>query len=115
MPNPQYFNPDNVAQRGRRLGYAKLLATAYVERDPTSYTEGMRLVDADQWSVVCQYEIDALSASGTWELVDLLPNRKAVKSKWVFKLKMNSTYRACLVANVVTHYCSESNEHEDWV
>ena len=78
VPNPQYFNLDNVAQRGRRLGYAELLAAAYVGRDPASYAEAMRSADADQWSIACQYEIDVLSASGTWELVDLLPNRKAV-------------------------------------
>ena len=88
VPDPWYFNLDNAAQKGRRLGYAELLATAYVGRDPASYAEAMRSADADQWSVACQYEIDALSTSGTWELVDLLPNRKAVKSKWVFKLKM---------------------------
>ena len=102
VPNLQYFNLDNVAQRGRRLGYAELLAAAYVGRDPTSYAEVMRLADADQWSVAYQYEIDVLSTSGTWELVDLLPNRKAVKSKWVFKLKMNGTYCAHLVAEGFT-------------
>jgi hypothetical protein len=34
VPNPQYFNADNVAHRGHRLGYAELLAAAYVRRDP---------------------------------------------------------------------------------
>ena len=39
VPNPRYFNADNVAQRGGRLGNAELLAAAYVGRDPASYTE----------------------------------------------------------------------------
>ena len=71
---------DNVATRGRWLGFAELLAAAYVGRDPASYAEAMRSVDAGEWTTACQYEMDALAKNGTWELVDLPPNRKAVKS-----------------------------------
>ena len=39
-----------------------------------------------------------LKKNKTWELVDLLPNRKAVKCKWVFKLKVDGQYHTCLVA-----------------
>ena len=102
MPNPRYFNADNVAQRNRRLGYIELLAAAYVGREPASYSEAMRSVAADQWSEACQYEMDALNKNKTWELVDLPPNRKAVKSKWVFKLKADGRYRARLVAKGFT-------------
>jgi hypothetical protein len=102
VPNPRYYNTDNVAIRGRRLGYAELLAAAYVGRDPASYSEAMRSADADQWSEACQYEIDALAKNGTWELVDLPPGCKAVKSKWVFKLKADGRYRTCLVAKGFT-------------
>jgi hypothetical protein len=102
VPNPWYYNTDNVATRGQRLGYAELLAAAYVGRDPASYSEAMRSADADQWSEACQYEIDALAKNGTWELVDLPPGRKAVKSKWVFKLKADGRYRARLVAKGFT-------------
>jgi hypothetical protein len=98
VPNPRYYNTDNVAIRGRRLGYAELLAAAYVGRDPASYSEAMRSADADQWSEACQYEIDALAKNSTWELVDLLPGRKVVKSKWVFKLKADGRYHTRLVA-----------------
>jgi hypothetical protein len=38
----------------------------------------------------------------TWELVDLPPSRRAVKSKWVFKLKVDGRYRARLVAKGFT-------------
>jgi hypothetical protein len=62
----------------------------------------MRSADADQWSEVCQYEIDTLAKNGTWELVDLLPGRKAVKSKWVFKLKADGRYCTRLVAKGFT-------------
>jgi hypothetical protein len=41
--------------------------------------------------------------NGTWELVKLPAGRKAIGSKWVFKIKRNTDgsiecYKACLVA-----------------
>jgi len=69
-----------------------------VGRDPATYVEAMHTADVDDWTKACQYEMDALAKNATWELVDLLPGRKAVKSKWVFKLKSDGCYHACLVA-----------------
>jgi len=71
VPNPQYFNTDNVAQRGRRLGNTELLAAAYVGRDPASYTEAMESTNVDSWEEACKYEIATLDKNKTWELVDL--------------------------------------------
>ena len=34
-------------------------------------------------------ELASLEAAGTWEMVDRPPNRKLVRSKWVFKVKYN--------------------------
>ena len=67
-------------------------------RDPASYTEAIKSVDAKQWNDACQYEIDALHKNDTWELVDLPPGRKSIKSKWVFKLKADGRYCVRLVA-----------------
>ncbi len=102
VPNPRYFGTDNVAQRGRRLGFAELLAAAHVGRDPASFKEAMGSAEADEWTEACQYEIDALAKNDTWDLVDLPPGRKPVKSKWVFKLKSDGRYRARLVAKGFT-------------
>ena len=102
MLNPRYFNANNVAQMGGRLGHAELLAAAYVGRDPVPYTEAMRSTNADSWKEACQYEIDALNKNKTWELVDLPAGCKAVKSKWVFKHKADGCYRARLVAKGFT-------------
>ena len=55
-----------------RLGFAELLAAAFVGRDPATYAEAMRSAAADEWTKACQYEMDALTKNGTWELVDLL-------------------------------------------
>jgi hypothetical protein len=62
----------------------------------------MRSENADEWTEACQYEIDALSKNATWDLVDLPAGRKAVKSKWVFKLKADGRFRARLVAKGFT-------------
>ena len=102
VPNPRYYNANYEVQGNRRLGYAELLAAAYVGRDPASYVEAMRSPDSDEWSKVCQYEIDTLDKNGTWELVDLPSGRKTVKSKWVFKLKADGHFRARLVAKGFT-------------
>ena len=58
----------------------------------------MESVDSKQWSDACQYEIDALHKNNTWELVDIPPGHKSIKSKWVFKLKSDGHYCAHLVA-----------------
>ena len=102
VPNPWYFNADKAAQMGGRLGHAELLAAAYVGRNPASYTEAIRSTNADSWEEACQYEIDALKKNKIWELVDLPAGRNAVKSKWVFKHKVDGRYRAHLVANRFT-------------
>ena len=76
----------------------ELLAATYVGRDLASYAEAIKSVDAKQWNDTCQYEIDTLHKNDTWELVDLPPGQKSIKSKWVFKLKADGHYCACLVA-----------------
>ena len=50
VPNPRYANADNVARRGARLGFAELLAAAFVGRDPATYVEAMRSAAADEWT-----------------------------------------------------------------
>ena len=48
VPNLRYFNSDNAAQRGRRLGYAELLAAALVGRDPATYAEAMCSAEVEE-------------------------------------------------------------------
>ena len=101
VPNPRYYNANN-ASRDRLLGNAELLSAAHVGREPASYAEAMRSDYAAEWTDACQYEIDALAKNQTWDLVDLPPGRKTVKSKWVFKTKSDGRRRARLVAKGFT-------------
>jgi hypothetical protein len=70
---------------------------------PRTFAEAMKRPDADLWQKAAQDEMDAHLENGTWELVKLPPGRKAIGSKWVFKVKHNSDgsierYKARVVA-----------------
>ena len=82
----------------RQLSLAELLAAAAMGHDPATYKEAMGAANAEEWTEVCQYEMDALWKNDTWELVKLPPSRKAVKSRWVFRLKMDGRHHARVVA-----------------
>jgi reverse transcriptase-like protein len=97
-----YTTPTNEV---RQLALAKLLAIAApaaVGCNPVSYKKAMEAADAEEWAEACQYKMDALSKNNTWKLVDLSPGCKAIKSKWVFKLKADGRFHACLVAKGFT-------------
>lgn len=54
-----------------------------------------------------QEEYDPLIANKTWELTELPPRRKAIGSKWCYKIKENTDgsiarYKPCLVAKGYT-------------
>lgn len=73
-----------------------------VDSDPVTVAEALNRPDADAWKKAMQSEYDALIKNGTWEIVDLPENRKAINSKWVFKTKKDMAgniikYKARLV------------------
>ena len=71
--------------------------------EPTNYTDAMNRNDRIEWEQAIQDEFDSILAANTWTLVDLPPDREAIKCKWIFKLKRNAhgeidRYKARLVA-----------------
>ncbi|XP_019246415.1 PREDICTED: uncharacterized protein LOC109226067 [Nicotiana attenuata] len=68
--------------------------------EPTSYKE--TTADPD-WVLAMQQEIQALEDNHTWEIVNLPPDKQAIRSKWVYKIKYKANgeverFKARLVA-----------------
>lgn len=68
--------------------------------EPTSYNEASK---DPQWVEAMHNEIDALNRNKTWKIVTLPKGKRAIGSKWVYKVKLKSDgslerYKARLVA-----------------
>lgn len=55
--------------------------------EPKTYNKVLSCEDKNQKLAGMQDEYHSLINNGTWDFVDLPPDRKAIKNKWVFKLK----------------------------
>lgn len=77
-----------------------LVSTIASNHEPRSYFEA---VSNPAWQQAMQAELTALSNNDTWDLVDLPKGKKAIGSRWVYKLKFRNDgtidrYKARLVA-----------------
>jgi Reverse transcriptase (RNA-dependent DNA polymerase)/gag-polypeptide of LTR copia-type len=86
------------------------IASAHVAHadEPQTYRQAVSGPDASHWLQAMQAEAQSLISKHTWDAeVDLPPGRKAIGSKWVFKVKRDSNgnvqrYKARLVAQGFT-------------
>ena len=60
------------------------------QKEPGTVAEAMAGPKKDKWKNVMDKEMESLHKNYVWELVELPKDRKAVGSKWVFKLKTDS-------------------------
>uniref|UniRef100_A0AAV1VDM2 Reverse transcriptase Ty1/copia-type domain-containing protein n=1 Tax=Peronospora matthiolae TaxID=2874970 RepID=A0AAV1VDM2_9STRA len=70
---------------------------------PMTFSSAMDSSDARKWREACESEFQSLCKNNMWELVPLPSDRKAISSKWVFKVKetvdgLIQRYKARLVA-----------------
>ena len=70
---------------------------------PVTYDDIENLADKDEWIKATAEEIATLIDNKTWDLVPLPPGRKALKNKWVFRIKTDENglvtrYKARLCA-----------------
>lgn len=75
--------------------------------DPTTIHAVAKREDHERWSAAMHDELNSLHENQTWNLTELPPGRKTVKTKWVFKTKRNNDgevvrYKARLVAKGYT-------------
>ena len=55
--------------------------------EPRTLAEALKRPDADKWVAAALAEIEAHIQNGTWELTQLPPGKRAIGSRWVFKIK----------------------------
>ncbi|GJZ49983.1 retrovirus-related pol polyprotein from transposon TNT 1-94, partial [Tanacetum coccineum] len=72
--------------------------------EPESYSEALCSKEFVQWKKAINEEMVSLEKNQTWSLVRLLAGKKALKSKWVFRVKEEQDgmkrYKARLVVKV---------------
>ncbi|XP_074266497.1 uncharacterized protein LOC141589772 [Silene latifolia] len=78
---------------------SSFLAAVTNNHEPTSFKEAMQV---PQWREAMKNEIDALERNNTWTLETLPSHKKAIGSKWVYKIKYHADgsverYKARLV------------------
>ncbi|CAI7749670.1 unnamed protein product [Closterium sp. NIES-54] len=58
--------------------------------EPATLKEALESSDAEQWKKAMESELKSIEENGTWELVELSAGRKAITSKWLFKIKSDA-------------------------
>ncbi|CAI7802081.1 unnamed protein product [Closterium sp. NIES-53] len=71
--------------------------------EPATLKEALESSDAEEWKKAIESELKSIEENGTWELVELPEGRKAITSKWLFKIKSDADgkierYKSRLVA-----------------
>jgi hypothetical protein len=66
------------------------LPSAYRSTIPLTYADIADRPDSDEWYKCSDDEIAQLLTEETWELVPCPPDRKPIKSKWVYRIKRDS-------------------------
>lgn len=57
--------------------------------EPTTYEEAIENENNDQWKKAMDKEMDSLKNHKVWDLCKLPADRKALKNKWVYRIKRN--------------------------
>ncbi|CAL1356540.1 unnamed protein product [Linum trigynum] len=98
--NVQFPISNHVTYHRFSHSHSAFLAALSHIYEPRTYAQAVRF---EQWRAAMQKEIEALEIQGTWTLEYLPPGKRAIDSKWVYKVKFNpdgtvDRYKARLVA-----------------
>ncbi|CAI7901606.1 unnamed protein product [Closterium sp. NIES-54] len=55
--------------------------------EPATLKEALESSDVEEWKKAMESELKSIEENGMWELVELPEGRKAITSKWAFKIK----------------------------
>ena len=92
---------NNLVEISKTLDEEDFAAGVY--KDPSTHAEAMRSPEKDYWQEAMDEEVETLTITKTWRIVDIPPGANLLKSKWVYKRKTDKNnnlerYRARLVA-----------------
>ncbi len=59
------------------------------EGEPQSFDEAVSGRMKNEWQDAMREEMDSLEQNATYELIELPAGRRALKNKWVYKLKQD--------------------------
>ncbi|KAJ0801008.1 putative RNA-directed DNA polymerase [Helianthus annuus] len=92
--NEVYNAKEAMSEQEVQELYAQEGELYLINDEPESYVEAM--VDPN-WKKAMDLELDSINKNKTWTLVDLPKDHKAIRLKWVFKLKKDTA------GNVIKH------------
>ncbi|GJW34507.1 retrotransposon protein, putative, ty1-copia subclass [Tanacetum coccineum] len=76
--------------------------------EPPNYKAALSYPESDKWLEVMNTKMQSMKDNQVWIFVELPPNGRTVRSKWIFKKKTDmdgnvNTFKVCLVAKGYTH------------
>ena len=80
--------PEQVEESTNHEACAAEIAESF-NGDPKSHREAMSRPDAEKWRKAELEEMNSIARAGTWELVELPADRKAIDCKWVYRTKFD--------------------------
>ena len=63
--------------------------------EPLTYQEALNSPEASKWLKGMEEEVASLTKNKTWELAKLPKDRKLLRGKWIFKIKVDANGRPC--------------------
>lgn len=93
----------NFGKLPDRLAYKTEMCADDINYEPRTYQDAVKCDEAEKWIEAMEEELKSIDKNETWELCELPRERKAVGSKWVFKIKteadgQTTRHKARLVA-----------------
>jgi hypothetical protein len=104
---PSLRRSNRISRTPLRFDEESHTASGVFPSDPSTYSEAISGPSSEEWSEAIRKEHTSLLDNDTWVLTPLPHGRKAIGSKWVFKVKTKSDgsidrYKARLVAKGYT-------------
>uniref|UniRef100_A0A2N9GE70 CCHC-type domain-containing protein n=1 Tax=Fagus sylvatica TaxID=28930 RepID=A0A2N9GE70_FAGSY len=107
QPQPRRSKRGNVPCRRFEIEGEAFMVSSQDDEEPRTVQEALSSSVSDKWMKAMDDEMESMRTNQVWDLVDLPPGRKAIRNKWVLKIKRKADgsierYKARLVAKGYT-------------